>query len=463
MEIIIGKYTLESLTTGMYKDPFILYREYIQNATDSIDEAAQKGILSNESGCIKIVVNDADKEIIIEDNGMGIDSINAYKILTDIGNSKKKYTTHKGFRGIGRLGGLSYCEKLVFETSYMGENKKTIVEFDSNRLKELLIPGKFEDYTMVDVIREITTESFKEEEEIKHYFRVVLKGVSTKHKLLDFDRVENYLCQVAPIPFNKNFIVKDKIYNELDRLGLEKNEYILKIGKSKQEFRQIFKPYKRKFYADISKKIEDKIEDVEFKLIRDDYLDKNVALVWYGKSNLYGTIVDDNVKGLRVRKSGILIGDRFLLNDIFKEERFNGWIQGEVLVFDDKIIPNARRDDFEKNDEYLFLIEELKKVVDEINSEIREVSKIRNQKKDGLYQTSLNDLKEACSDLEKTIPAVKTESLDEEFKGLYEQLEKEDDDNDILNKIEVVLRGELDDREIIRIIMDKIKNAIDKN
>lgn len=28
----VGKYTLESLTTGMYSDPKIVYREYIQNS-----------------------------------------------------------------------------------------------------------------------------------------------------------------------------------------------------------------------------------------------------------------------------------------------------------------------------------------------------------------------------------------------------------------------------------------------
>ena len=38
-ELIIGKYTLESLTNGMYTSPLDMYREYIQNAVDSFDEA----------------------------------------------------------------------------------------------------------------------------------------------------------------------------------------------------------------------------------------------------------------------------------------------------------------------------------------------------------------------------------------------------------------------------------------
>ena len=35
----VGKYTLESLTTGMYADPKIVYREYIQNSVDSLEHA----------------------------------------------------------------------------------------------------------------------------------------------------------------------------------------------------------------------------------------------------------------------------------------------------------------------------------------------------------------------------------------------------------------------------------------
>ena len=44
----VGKFTLESLTTGMYSDPRIVYREYIQNSVDSIENAVAEGLMSNE-------------------------------------------------------------------------------------------------------------------------------------------------------------------------------------------------------------------------------------------------------------------------------------------------------------------------------------------------------------------------------------------------------------------------------
>lgn len=41
INVEIGKYTLESLTIGMYSDSKIIYREYIQNSVDSLEEAYQ--------------------------------------------------------------------------------------------------------------------------------------------------------------------------------------------------------------------------------------------------------------------------------------------------------------------------------------------------------------------------------------------------------------------------------------
>ena len=36
---VVGKDVLELLSTAMYVDPLTIYREYVQNAADAIDEA----------------------------------------------------------------------------------------------------------------------------------------------------------------------------------------------------------------------------------------------------------------------------------------------------------------------------------------------------------------------------------------------------------------------------------------
>jgi molecular chaperone HtpG len=67
MDISIGKYTLESLTSGMYLEPLSLYKEYIQNAVDSLDEAVEAGLLQKEDGQVLISVDRENRQIVIED------------------------------------------------------------------------------------------------------------------------------------------------------------------------------------------------------------------------------------------------------------------------------------------------------------------------------------------------------------------------------------------------------------
>lgn len=49
LDVSIGKFTLESLTTGMYSDARIVFREYIQNAVDALEEAINNKITESSS------------------------------------------------------------------------------------------------------------------------------------------------------------------------------------------------------------------------------------------------------------------------------------------------------------------------------------------------------------------------------------------------------------------------------
>ena len=170
--IQVGKYTLESLTTGMYSDPKIVYREYIQNSVDSLENAVSLGLLEPQSMRIDIIVNAEESYISIKDNGTGIPADAASKTLMNVGSSKKRNSNNRGFRGIGRLGGMSYCDTLVFTTSAENEPVKTIVSFDCKKLRRLLVPGEFEDMSLSSVLEEITTIDTLPERPEKHYLCV---------------------------------------------------------------------------------------------------------------------------------------------------------------------------------------------------------------------------------------------------------------------------------------------------
>jgi molecular chaperone HtpG len=377
-DIVVGKYTLESLTTGMYNDPKIVYREYIQNSVDSLEEAIQMKLIASEEMRIDIIIDNENDRISISDNGTGIKATDVYRVLTNIGNSNKRHSSNRGFRGIGRLGGLSYCNKLKFITSYKGEDIKSIVEFDCRKLKEILIPGEYENYDLTKVINVVTAYHEEQEENSKHYFIVEMDGIDSFSALLNMEVIESYIKQIAPLPYRKKFIWKSKIKESFEKNSCNLSEFSIYIGDSKDNLKQLFKPNKDKFIADIKKKNKDEIHDIELFEIRNEK--ELLAIGWYGESNLYGQIVDKEIIGLRVRKGNILIGDYKVLEDIFKSNRFNGYIQGEVFVTTDRLIPNARRDNFEKNEIYYTFIEILsEKIGDKISKKIREASKNRNR------------------------------------------------------------------------------------
>ena len=63
---------------------------------------------------------------------------------------------------------------------------------------------------------------------------------------------------------------------------------------------------------------------------------------------------------------------------VFKDARFNGWSIGGIFAIDKLLIPNARRDNFEKNPAYFALLEHLMTLAAGITRDIRAASLKRN-------------------------------------------------------------------------------------
>ena len=374
----VGKYTLESLTTGMYSDPKIVYREYIQNSVDSLEHAVSLGMLEQQGMRIDIIVNAGESYISIKDNGTGISAAEAAQTLMNVGSSKKRNANNRGFRGIGRLGGMSYCNTLVFTTSAENEKVKTVVSFDCKKLRHLLVPGEYEDMSLSAVLEEITTiETFPEKEE-KHYLCVEMVDVNGFSDLLDIDAARSYISQVAPLPYqSRHFIYTSQLKSYLSDNGYIVEEFPIFVGENESDLEPVYKPNKSRFRSDRGKRTVDEISSMKYFNVTVD--GELYALGWYGNCGWYGFLSEKEISGFRVRKGNILIGDSHTMNAIFKEARFNGWTQGEIFIVTDKLIPNARRDDFEQNDAYYKFMEALSNSVGtEIARTIREASLTRN-------------------------------------------------------------------------------------
>ena len=377
MEITIGKFTLETLTSGMYERPRDIYREYIQNAVDSIDIAIAESMIKAEKAKIEIEIEKEKQSIKISDNGTGIGTKNAVKYLLDIGHSPKRFTNARGFRGIGRLAGLAYCDTLIFETSALGEDKRTIIEFDAKTLCERMLNENI-DIDLLSLISDVVTVKTEQETRSSHYFNVIMSGVEDTDDILDIENVRQYLEQVAPVDFDKEFGWGKIVKSKLRVFGFTPSSYNIFISDGNERC-QIIKAYRDTFISDRLRKLDDSVFEIETREFT--YNGETVAYLWFAKTSFFGTLQNEAIKGIRIRKGNILIGDKTTLNHAFKDERFNGWLFGELHILSDRLIPNARRDEMEKNAAYSSMIADLRSWADAISCEIRKISNQRSSDK----------------------------------------------------------------------------------
>lgn len=340
----IGKDVIESLTLGMYEDSRFIYREYIQNAADAIDKAVDMALIDKENNEIHVIIDKDKRLIVISDNATGIPSADVTSVLRNIAHSTKKRGEDKGFRGIGRLGGLGYCSKLSFETSFYGEPIKTTLLWDAEMLK-FIINDRENKEEAVEVLRRVTQTITDKEDASAHYFRVTLEDV-TSDELLDVENVTDYLSMVAPVDINSRFIFRTKINDFKKSHGLTVDTYNIFVNGD-----QIYKPYTSSIYEDNNggKKKVDEIQDVDF-LLQKDSNGNIIYWGWYTISGLKGQMKIKNIaRGIRLRKENIQIGNEERCQDFFvnaNDKRFSFYYFGEIHALSKGLIPNSRRDYF---------------------------------------------------------------------------------------------------------------------
>jgi hypothetical protein len=342
----VGKNILDNLTTGMYSDSKVIYREYIQNACDQIDLAISMGILTANEGSVDIFIDTKKRYISIKDNATGVREADFVEDVGDIANSNKEIGKNKGFRGIGRLCGLAYCKSLKFTTSYLGENVKSIMTCNAQKMRAMLVENK--KYTLDEIWDEIITYSTETEKSEDHYFEVEMIEINKENTdLLNENKVREYLSFVVPVPYKNTFILRSHIYAYAQKLGYKIDEYRVRVNGS-----QIFKEYttKLKEQSGANLKNYDEISRLEFK----DFCDADgnlIAWMWVGLSRFEKQIPKVNImRGLRVRSGNIQLGNDDALQDLFKESRGNYYFVGEVFAVSKDLIPNSQRDYFNENE-----------------------------------------------------------------------------------------------------------------
>ena len=374
-DYVFGSYILEILTAGMYQDSRIIFREYIQNACDAVDSAVACGVLRRrEDGEIRIEIDSDGRNITIEDNGTGIRAEEFVRVMMSIADSEKRQSENKGFRGIGKLCGLAYCRQAVFSAKCRGEGVVSRLVCDAKIMRELIGEDAKNQYKADAILNLVNEFGSEETEDIEgHFFRVELRGINEENTdLLDFERVREYLSFAAPLPYDNGFVPYGmRIHEYAEKLGEKIDEYNIFLNDE-----QLFKGYTRTFMT--GTKGSDEIFDLEFHNFKD--INNNlVAWMWFGMSHFRGAIdAKCPMRGIRLRKGNIQIGDEDTLQPFFGEARGIHYFIGELFCVSKNLIPNSRRDYFNETPQRIAFEAQIRNRFKPLSNLYHDGSKINN-------------------------------------------------------------------------------------
>lgn len=201
--------------------------------------------------------------------------------------------------------------------------------------------------------------------------------------MLNVPAVKSYLSQVAPVPFHPTaFSFGWEIDEKLRRNVPSYATYTISVNGEK-----VYKPYT----DDVStfRDGHDQIRDVKFHMLSDER--RMLALAWLADLSFLGAVNPTAlVDGVRVRSGNILIGDKNLLSEFYRESRFGSYMVGEIHVVDKGLIQNSRRDDFEDNDAKSdFYSSFIREIGIPYSKKIRELSEYRSRIKRNAHIDSL--------------------------------------------------------------------------
>lgn len=363
--LIIGKQLFDVITSGMYDNPLVVYREYIQNSVDSFDSSD----ISVDQTEILITIDGINRKITFKDNGHGISNQNASRMLLSLGASSKEGTKQRGFRGIGRLGGLAYCNLLQFETRSNENEKVCVIEWDRNAFDEISneMAGKS---NLEETLKKVAKVHFREPSlnDPPHFFKVEMIGVHKFHNdsILNVKLVRDFLSQVAPVPYRDDFSFTSKIHKEVLSC-VDINFYNVFVNGNK-----ITRPYSDSF--NLSREQQDSIRDInKFQFFKQD--GTLLASGWYATTGFLASIPSSTIsRGIRIRQGNIEIGNEYSLAGYFSERRFATWHIGEIFIRDNLLKPNARRDWFENTPSFERFLEQFSYLGSHLSSLCRQSS-----------------------------------------------------------------------------------------
>ena len=362
--IVIGSNLLETITSALYENPIILFREYVQNSLDAYNEATkQLGKAPVSDFAVDIQIDKQNKLITIHDNGYGIQDGDSFKLkMMSFGNSDKAdKTQYIGFRGIGRMAALPYCKTLTFVNKAEGSDIEDVCIWEGDAHKKLLqtdSPLTFQDLVEQIIRFEKRTASSLTE----HYFKVVIDGYSMEiDETISDNNFEQNLRKLLPVKYSDNFAAAQKIiarYNEF--MNEDLSDFMCSVH---LDGTPLFKNY-----TDDQHVLDSNIVfwELRGKNGGKGQAGEKLGILWFTFNKKITSRPNESDYGILVRSKNVLMGG----NDTFADLCHNSkehvatyseltatlrGIYGELLINSVNLKDNARREWFRTDENSIYL------------------------------------------------------------------------------------------------------------
>jgi molecular chaperone HtpG len=353
---VVGPRLLETITSALYEDPIIIFREYVQNSVDAYNMAIDEDPANKlKSFFVDIKIDGKRRNIHILDNGYGIPEDEFLAQMTNIGSSVKgKFKDQIGFRGIGRLSAMPLCKRLKFTNKPQGLNKLQNFIWDGDKFHEILNEGEDADFSsIIDV-----SEGKYLGDVADHFFKVEIQGYKEGiSEVVVSDDFKNRLSIMLPLKYSAEFTHQKEIkikYEEYMGQSLDRFSFVVKLDN-----KILYKPYTDK---DV---LESGIVFWELKnpSKRKGISGERIGILWFSFNRLITARKKGEASGILVRSKNMLMGNQYSLATAIIRSKSDyvttprelyqtlDGVTGEMLIHSVRLNDNARRDWFKIDEE----------------------------------------------------------------------------------------------------------------
>lgn len=364
----MGLRLLETLTSALYEDPIVFFREYVQNSADAFTRHPVA------DARIDIKIDKKNKKIVFLDNGYGIPKKDFLDKMTSIGKSdKSKAIDQIGFRGIGRLAAMPFCKELIFKNKVQNEEEIQVFSWDGEKYNTLLSQSETDD--LESAIEQITKKStLKYEGNVSdHFFKVELVSYRTEiEELVNGKDFKQKLSRLLPLKYDDSFKAQKAIHSHYEKFmgeSLEKYEFDVYLDND-----PLYKPYSETHILESDVVF----WDLSFDQLSEEIPAEKIGVLWFTFNRKVSSNPADSPRGIFVRSKNMLLGNEYAIADsvskgnndyvtTYREltQTLNG-VYGELLIDTQRLSDNARRDwfkiDLDSNQLRVILTDYLKKL-----------------------------------------------------------------------------------------------------